>query len=650
VSGVPALTANGFATWTAQVPLDHGRNELVASITDQQGQLLERGATVFVTQTGWALRSSIVAATDTLGNELLLSDEDAVAAVDLETGEARLISGSARGSGPTFYFSEAIAADPAHGRVFVVGGETYTTPMSIDLATGDRSLLPRLSDDAATDLDFCRGLALDSEGKVGYAVRSFDDPAVIAVDLTTGARSVVSGASIGAGEAFDDPLDVVYDAVTDPLKPRLLVTEPQLQQILAVDLDTGDREVFSSAAPRGQGVALDAPLRLALDASHGRLIVTDAGAERLVAVDLDTGDRTTLADDVTGQGPLESMFGLALDPEGARAFLPTRAGGQIIAVDLSSLERSIFSSTNLGAGPHLVDPRGLAFAPGDDGEPDVLYTADGSLEGVFRIDLRTSDRSEVSGPNVGAGPSFERALDIAIDSTSHATSPRLLVTDQQLQALVAVELATGNRALVSGPSIGSGSLLKSPWGVAINPADQQVVVLDSPVNESGVLFGIDLASGDRTLLSGDARGTGPAFTWAAHSVIFDTSSSAARVLVGDSQLFGIFSVDLATGDRTELAPLSTPGDIMLDPDRERVIALDYHENSLVSVTLQGAEVTLLSGEGKYDAPDKGRGPPLSLPFSFTANLDDQVAFVASAELGAILAVDLATGERVVISR
>ncbi len=122
VNGVMALTANGFATWTALVPLDSGRNELVASSTGQQGQTLGSGATVFVTKTGWALRSSIVATTDAVNNELLLSDADAVAAVDLETGQARLVSGPGRGSGPEFSFSDAIAADAANNRVLVVRG------------------------------------------------------------------------------------------------------------------------------------------------------------------------------------------------------------------------------------------------------------------------------------------------------------------------------------------------------------------------------------------------------------------------------------------------------------------------------------------------------------------------------------------------
>ena len=79
---------------------------------------------------------------------------------------------------------------------------------------------------------------------------------------------------------------------------RLLVVDASLSAILAIDLGSGDRSVFSDSS-HGSGPDLVTPRAAALDGST--LIVVDAGSGSLFAIDLATGDRSILSDTVMAQ-------------------------------------------------------------------------------------------------------------------------------------------------------------------------------------------------------------------------------------------------------------------------------------------------------------------------------------------------------------
>ncbi|MGI9295577.1 MAG: cadherin-like beta sandwich domain-containing protein, partial [Pseudomonadales bacterium] len=90
--------------------------------------------------------------------------------------------------------------------------------------------------------------------------------AVIAVDLGTGQRSVVSGVEQGSGTVFNTPSTIALDSTNN----RVLVGDGT--QILAVSLATGDRSVFTDLGAGNQ--ALD----LTLDENNSRvLVVTTSG-------------------------------------------------------------------------------------------------------------------------------------------------------------------------------------------------------------------------------------------------------------------------------------------------------------------------------------------------------------------------------------
>jgi DNA-binding beta-propeller fold protein YncE len=110
--------------------------------------------------------------------------------------------------------------------------------------------------------------------------------ALVAVDLTTGARTIVSNSSTpDAVNAFNNPYGVVLDSANN----RALVTDYRLGALVAVDLTTGARTIVSNSSTPDAVNAFSNPYGVVLDRANNRALVIDHQA--LVAVDLVNGQR-----------------------------------------------------------------------------------------------------------------------------------------------------------------------------------------------------------------------------------------------------------------------------------------------------------------------------------------------------------------------
>jgi streptogramin lyase len=198
-----------------------------------------------------------------------------------------------------------------------------------------------------------------------------------------------------------------------------LVVADESEAVVRVAPDTGDRTMlsgcaaydpeppFSCTASIGTGPPFY-PVDIAVE-PDGSLVVADE-SEAVVRVAPDTGDRTMLS--------------------GCAAYDP---------------EPPFSCTASIGTGPPLVSPKGIAVD--HDGS---LVIADGSVEGVMRVNPVTGERTLVSGfdretnMNIGNGPllAFPEAIDVEANGS-------LIVVDSSLYAVVRVDPLTGNRTLIS---------------------------------------------------------------------------------------------------------------------------------------------------------------------------------------------------------
>jgi DNA-binding beta-propeller fold protein YncE len=153
---------------------------------------------------------------------------------------------------------------------------------------------------------------------------------------------------------------------------------------------------------------------------------------------------------------------------------------------------------------------------------DIVVGVAGADIGLIAIDPNTGDPTRISGwfddgtsqpTEIGVGPEFSLAYGV------HRTSDNQIVVVTGMLGgaidgttrIVKVDPATGNRSLLldsdqfNRPLWGAGPAIQDPYGSALE-SDNKLLVTDS----RGRILRVDLTTGDRTIVSDETHGQGPA--------------------------------------------------------------------------------------------------------------------------------------------
>jgi Bacterial Ig domain/Cadherin domain/PQQ-like domain len=526
---------------------------------------------------------------------------------------------------------ESIVLDSANNRALLLDSGLDAL-VAIDLDSGDRSILSDDNTGAGTNLIIPVAIELDSANNRALVVDSSLD-ALIAIDLASGNRTTLSDASTGSGSNLSIPNGIALDSANN----RALVVDRVLDALIAIDLASGNRTILSDVST-GSGSNLSSPRAVALDSANNRALVVDSGLNALIAIDLASGNRTILSDVSTGSGSnLSIPRDIALDSAKNRALVVDSSLDALIAIDLASGNRTILSNASIGGGINVINPRALAL----DSANNRALVIDFNLDTLIATDLASGDRTLLSDASSGSGDNLNIIKAITLDSANS----RALVVDDNLNALIAIDLANGDRSILSDASIGSGSNLSLPLSIALDSANNRALVVDAVLD---ALFAIDLASGDRTILSDDSTGSGNNLI-SPRAVALDSANN--RALVVDSGLDALIAIDLASGNRTILSGVSTgsgsnvisPQDIALDSANNRALVVDSFQGALFAIDLASGDRTILSNAST------GSGSNLGSPRAVALDRANNRALVVDSFQGALFAIDLASGNRVILS-
>jgi len=137
----------------------------------------------------------------------------------------------------------------------------------------------------------------------------------------------------------------------------------------------------------------------------------------------------------------------------------------------------------------------------------TVLLGQGNTEAVLRVDPLTHDRSTVSQFGVaGTGPEIDDLQCLAIGSEGE-----LFAIDRGVsEAVLGIDPASGDRTVMSDDSLGTGPNLANPLACAYDPFGQRVLVADNAQAGGPAVLAVDPATGDRTVLSGPGVGVGPA--------------------------------------------------------------------------------------------------------------------------------------------
>lgn len=294
-------------------------------------------------------------------------------------------------------------------------------------------------------------------------------------------------------------------------------------------------------------------------------------------------------------GPLQPGEILVVD-----SGLEDVADGAVFRVDPVTGERTILAGRGIGAGPELYDPLGITLdANRQIYITDRVVSQSGTASAiVYRVDPVTGQREEISGPNIGTGVSLgERSRRITVSGTGH-----LLVAGEQPElagpledgAVFDIDPLTGDRSVLTGPTVGSGPFLEGPVGILLDLSGNLISVdhaltsvdlttgnrhnirpsgsflggTDAAVQDefsifvadflSAKIYRVDRASGFQHIISGQTlfdglRGDGP-LVWP-YSIEFENESQLVGYGgIGEEQpVAGVFRVNVETGDRTVLS-------------------------------------------------------------------------------------------------
>jgi hypothetical protein len=559
VAGVDATSEDGFATWLVSVPLDLGNSELNVDVVNAEGEPLRGAAVVPVTRvvaatvepkqfavdpiqdraftyhpwtfailetdlasgalrivtsqpigSGPVLGPFVAGITyDATNDRLLTIDADALLTVDVATGDRALVASPSVGTGGWPSQPRGIAVDGAQGRAFV-SDYTLASIWTIDLVTGNRSILSDAATGTGPPLTSAAGLDIDEAGQRLLVAAGTE---LVAVELTSGDRTTVSGQFLGSGPvvlanwpSYDATLDRYFVATVDGT-------------VATIDA-SGDRTVVSDAVT-GAGPLLHHPSGLGY--SNGHVLVADHGLDGVVAIDPTSGARSLVSGYALGVGPqLEAPREAAFDPANDRVITYDDLEG-LVSVGIDG-NRTVVSSATVGNGPPLVAPADIEIVG-----PHALLAC---LDQVQRVDLTSGDREVVTSQAVGDGAALHGALRaVTLDPSSNS----LWAID--LNRILSIDASTGDRTIISDDMIGTGPpidflaadlLYDGARLFALRPAS---------------ILAIDPTSGNRSYLTGGGIGSGTPLGVPSHGMLSDGSMLVGHVAPA------LYAVDLVSGDR-----------------------------------------------------------------------------------------------------
>lgn len=343
-----------YATWRVSVTLPGRENTLTVTTEDASGNTNNNAASVSVRSdvnlgdfpdSNVALSWPIAVVADHANGRLLIGDRDldAIVTMDLATGARGILSDSSTANilepldGP-----EGLLVDSDNNRVMVVDILSGTI-FEVDLTTGVRSVVS----DATTPNNENSFIAIrsiiDVPGDPSSWLVADSSNGLRLVSKADGARTIFS---MGRGaSAVPDTVDDFSSAsgiVHDVENNRYLVVDRN-RGVVEVDPVTGARTYFSSnTVPNAEAPLLDDPRSGVLDYPRNRLLVSNSeGTNTIIAVDLDTGIRSVFSDSTTPNALnlLSSPQELFYDGTYEYMFLVDRDLDGVLAIDIDSGER-----------------------------------------------------------------------------------------------------------------------------------------------------------------------------------------------------------------------------------------------------------------------------------------------------------------------
>ena len=649
VNGIDADSTDGFLTWSADIPLQAGPNIIQVDLEDSDQNIIANAVQASITKNPFFDLPKSIAIDDTYEYAYVIDDftldTAGIVKVDLTTGAREIISDSQTPNGNNPLFGpQFIAFDSLNQRLLVTS--THVGIIAVDINSGERTIFTDISPPLSTPSD----IAIDNNNNRALVL---NDTQVVAVDLTTGNKNVLSNNLI---PNTDLPFDSLGSIAVDSANGRALVfdREPNLQnesRLFSVNLNDGGRTIFSSNSipeedPQNSQKLFQSTGPIVIDSAHNRALSlpTNSG---VISVNLTDGTKTVLSNPniTNSQNLLNGPRDFDVDVTGNRALVVNAAGESIIAVNLATGERSYFSGNNIPNADNQIVAASFLFLYESRGQ---LIVRDGFNDQVVIVDINSGERNKP----------FETIFHqpMALDEANNR-----LFAIRFTEELITMDLDTGNETLISNASSPGGENLFTtsldPIVAALDIVDNRIIFLDGFFG-TRALWEIDIATGAANIISGSSVPDSTNDFIRPSDIALDQENGRAYVV--DTDINALLAVDLTTGVRTILSDNTTPGTqnpftfpaaVALDTDSNTayvVDVIDQHYSKILAVDLTSGERTIVTDENSPNSFNQ-----LGFVRALTIDKENNRIYVSNDNLqgrSGIITVDLADGQRTILSQ
>ena len=158
-------------------------------------------------------------------------------------------------------------------------------------------------------------------------------------------------------------------------------------------------------------------------------------------------------------------------------------------------------------------------------------------------------------------------------------------------AILNVDTTTGNRTVVSSPTVGTGAALNIPVFIATGVAGNLIVDRPPVPVQFGppAILSIDPITGNRTVISGETTGTGPTLgiTPTQVGVAADGTIYVTTITNFTLAQTPVLAIDPATGNRTIVADGTHGTGPLFDPSFALAVVPTPEPSTLVLAALGG---------------------------------------------------------------
>ena len=652
VNGVEATTSDGYANWQVTVPLQRGDNTLAVEVRDEFSNTDTAAASLQVVSIDRIMYEPTRMALDAANNRLFVIDRTrtAVFEVDTVTGQRRIFSDATTPDAlQPFSNPTAIALDTVNNRLLVADSGRDAL-FAVDMATGSRSIVSGSSVKGELRLDdpLFADLVINPSTNIAYYSNLTND-SIISIDLATGERTIFANDTIPAGA---NPLIHVGALALDMTNARLLVGD--YKDVLAIDLETGQRSVFSAHDPvKDRKTVIRG---MFVDETNNRVLVSRSGSNAtreevsdVIAIDLSTGVRTEPTNYTAS--PYLQQFDIVFDVDSNRALFSNQSNNEIVSVHLSSNVPSVLSGI-----PKIPSTSSANLIHASDIVVDAvnnraliadlrLVTSSDYSSKIIAMDLDSGARTVFSDNSTPDALNIFGSISggLEVDNINN----RLLAFDWRSgvasASVLSVNLSTGARTILSSGTIPDANLPMGwpPKSLVIDHDNNRILALHG-YSETATITAIDSSTGARSILSDPLIPSAAVPFHDPQALAIDTANG--QVLVADGNT-GILAVDLSTGKRTLLSDIAA-NDILVDTETNRVFIFKrrYHAHTFLEMDLTNGNITEISPPSTPDTINALLGS-----FGFTLDNKNNRFLATSQTTHSIYAIDIPSGERIIVS-